>query len=86
DEIGAVGRAVEGIKVSVARSAAEEAERKRAADIAASAGRRRARLDLAQSFEQAVAGIVEQVASSATELQATARVMKDIAQEAGSRS
>ena len=86
DEIGAVGRAVEGIKASVARSAAEEAERKRAADIAASAGRRRARLDLAQSFEQAVAGIVEQVASSATELQATARVMKDIAQEAGSRS
>ncbi|MET0430281.1 MAG: HAMP domain-containing methyl-accepting chemotaxis protein [Microvirga sp.] len=86
DEIGAVGRAVEGIKASVARSAAEEAERKRAADAAASADRRRARLELAQSFEQAVAGIVEQVASSATELQATARVMTDIAQEAGSRS
>lgn len=86
DEIGAVGRAVEGIKASVARTAAEEAERKRAADIAAAAARRRARLDLAQSFEQAVAGIVEQVASSATELQATARAMTDIAQEAGSQS
>ncbi|MCJ2094649.1 methyl-accepting chemotaxis protein [Methylobacterium sp. J-072] len=86
DEIGAVGRAVEGIKVNVARSAAEEAERKRAVEAAASAERRRVRLELAQSFEQAVAGIVEQVASSATELQATARVMTDIAQEAGTQS
>ena len=86
DEIGAVGRAVERIKESVARRAAEEAEHKRAADAAASAERRRARLDLAEGFEQAVAGIVEQVASSATELQATARAMTDIAQEAGTQS
>ena len=86
DEIGAVGRAVERIKESVARSAAEEAEHKLVADAAASAARRRARLDLAQGFEQAVAGIVDQVASSATELQVTARAMTDIAQEAGTQS
>ncbi|MCX4196094.1 HAMP domain-containing protein, partial [Methylobacterium organophilum] len=37
DEIGAVGKAVEGIKAMVARKAAEEAEVKRLADAAAAA-------------------------------------------------
>ena len=86
DEIGAVGRAVEGIKARVARSAAEEAERKRAAETMAAAERKSATMALAQAFEQAVAGVVEQVASSATELQATARTMTGAAQEAATQS
>ncbi len=47
DEIGAVGKAVEGIKIMVARKAAEEAEVKRLADAAAAAERRRTMVELA---------------------------------------
>ncbi len=72
DEIGAVGKAVDGIKAMVARKAAEEAEVKRRADEAAAAERKRTMIELADGFERAVGGIVGMVSSSATELQATA--------------
>ncbi|TXN55007.1 HAMP domain-containing protein, partial [Methylobacterium sp. WL18] len=75
DEIGTVGRAVEGIKAMVVQKAAAEAELKRKADDAAAAERRRTMVDLADHFEEAVGGIVGQVSSSATELQATAQTM-----------
>ncbi len=58
DEIGAVGKAVDGIKAMVARKAAEEAEVKRLADAAAAAERRRTMIELADGFERAVGGIV----------------------------
>ncbi|XYD09904.1 HAMP domain-containing methyl-accepting chemotaxis protein [Methylobacterium sp. NMS12] len=86
DEIGAVGRAVEGIKTMVARKAAEEAEVRRIADAAALAERRRTMLDLADGFERAVGGIVGLVSSSATELQATAQAMTSSATETASQS
>ncbi|MDP4003502.1 methyl-accepting chemotaxis protein [Methylobacterium sp. NEAU K] len=75
DEVGAVGKAVEGIKAMVARKAAEEAEIKRLADEAAAAERKRTMIELADGFERAVGGIVGMVSSSATELQATAQAM-----------
>ncbi len=75
DEIGAVGRAVEGIKAMVARKAAEEQELRQVAEAAAAAERRRTMLELADGFERAVGGIVGSVSASATELQATAQQM-----------
>ncbi|MEE7450247.1 methyl-accepting chemotaxis protein [Methylobacterium radiotolerans] len=86
DEIGAVGKAVEGIKAMVARKAAEEAEVKRRADEAAAAERRRTMVELADGFERAVGGIVGLVSSSATELQATAQQMTATAQETAAQS
>ena len=86
DEIGAVGRAVEDIKAMVARSAAEEAERRHADEAAAAAERKRAMMDLADTFEQAVAGIVGMVSNAAATLQDTAGRMSASAQEAASQS
>ncbi|WP_267355785.1 MULTISPECIES: methyl-accepting chemotaxis protein [unclassified Methylobacterium] len=86
DEIGAVGKAVEGIKTMVARKAAEEAEVKRRADEAAATERRRMMLELADGFERAVGGIVGMVSSSATELQATAQNMTASATETANQS
>ncbi|GEP08371.1 methyl-accepting chemotaxis protein [Methylobacterium gnaphalii] len=86
DEIGAVGRAVEGIKTMVSKKAAEDAERKRIADEAAAVERRRTMIELADSFEQAVGGIVGAVGSAATELQATAQTMTATAAETANQS
>ncbi|MCF4128964.1 methyl-accepting chemotaxis protein [Methylobacterium sp. SyP6R] len=86
DEVGAVARAVEGIKAMVARKAAEEAEVRRRADEAAAGARRQAMLDLADGFQGAVGGIVHQVSASAAELQATARTMTATATETAGRS
>ncbi|MGC5779525.1 methyl-accepting chemotaxis protein [Methylobacterium sp. NFXW15] len=86
DEIGAVGKAVDGIKAMVARKAAEEAEVKRLADAAAAAERRRTMIELADGFERAVGGIVGTVSSSATELQATASTMTATATETATQS
>ncbi|SFG79136.1 methyl-accepting chemotaxis protein [Methylobacterium gossipiicola] len=86
DEIGAVGKAVDGIKAMVARKAAEEAEVKRRAVEAAAAERKRTMIELADGFERAVGGIVGMVSSSATELQATAQQMTATAQETASQS
>ncbi|MGU3536630.1 methyl-accepting chemotaxis protein [Methylobacterium sp. A54F] len=86
DEVGAVGRAVEGIKAMVAQKAAEEAEMKRIADAAAAAERRRTMIELADGFEQAVGSIVGQVSSAATELQATAQQMTATATETAQQS
>ncbi|AWB21498.1 HAMP domain-containing protein [Methylobacterium currus] len=86
DEIGAVGRAVEGIRAMVAQKAAEQAEIKRLADAAAAAERRRTMAELADGFERAVGGIVGRVSASATELQATAGTMTATATETASQS
>ena len=86
DEIGAVGRAVDGIKTMVAQKAAEQAGMRRIADEAAAAERRRTMIQLADGFERAVGGIVGRVSSSATELQATAQQMSMTANETASQS
>ena len=86
DEIGAVARAVEGIKALVARKAVEQAELRRAADEAAAIERRRTMIELADGFERAVGGVVGMVSSSATELQATAQQMTATATETAGQS
>ncbi|TXM67828.1 methyl-accepting chemotaxis protein [Methylobacterium sp. WL120] len=86
DEIGAVGRAVEGIKAMVAQKASEQAEIKRIADEAAGTERKRTMVALADGFEQAVGGIIGMVSSSATELQATAQTMTATATETANQS
>ena len=86
DEIGAVGRAVEGIKAMVAQRAAEEAELRRHADSMAAQERRRLMVELADRFEQAVGSIVGHVSDAATELQATAEAMTQAAAAAASQS
>ncbi|MCJ2012546.1 methyl-accepting chemotaxis protein [Methylobacterium sp. J-076] len=86
DEIGAVGKAVEGIKQMVAQKAAEQAEMKRLTDEAAARERRRTMVELADGFEAAVGGIVGMVSSSATELQATAQQMSSAAAETAAQS
>jgi methyl-accepting chemotaxis protein len=86
DEIGAVGRAVEGIKLMVTQKALEQAETKRIADAAAAVERQRTMIALADGFEQAVGGIVTMVSSSATELQATARTMTATATQTAAQS
>ena len=86
DEVGAVARAVEGIKAMVARKAAEEAEVKCVAEAAAASERRRTMVELADGFEAAIGSIVGMVSSSATELQATAQTMTATATETASQS
>ncbi|KQQ45025.1 chemotaxis protein [Methylobacterium sp. Leaf125] len=86
DEIGAVGKAVEGIKTMVSAKAAEQAEMKRIADAAAAQERKRTMIELANGFEAAVGGIVGMVSSSATELQATAQQMSSAAAETAAQS
>ncbi|MCJ2079789.1 methyl-accepting chemotaxis protein [Methylobacterium sp. J-090] len=86
DEIGLIGKAVDAIKALVARKAAEEAEIRRMADTAAAAERRRTMIELADSFEGAVGGIVGMLSSSATELQVTAESMTATATETASQS
>ncbi|GEP12147.1 methyl-accepting chemotaxis protein [Methylobacterium gnaphalii] len=86
DEIGQIGRAVEGIKAMVAQKAAEQAEIKRIADAAAASERRHTMIELADGFERAVGGIVGLVSASATELQATAGAMSATAAETANQS
>ncbi|KAB1073915.1 methyl-accepting chemotaxis protein [Methylobacterium planeticum] len=86
DEIGAVGRAVEGIKSMVAQKAAEQAEIARISDAAAADERRRTMIELADRFETAVGGIVGSVSASATELQATAQTLTATATETAAQS
>ncbi|GJD31553.1 hypothetical protein PMNALOAF_2812 [Methylobacterium adhaesivum] len=86
DEIGAIGRAVDGIKALVARKAAEEAEMRRITDAAAMMERRRTMIELADGFEGAVGGIVGRLSCAATELQGTARTMSATANQTASQS
>nr|WP_279292509.1 methyl-accepting chemotaxis protein [Methylobacterium goesingense] len=86
DEIGAVGKAVDGIKAMVARKSAEEAQIRRLADEAAIAARRATMIELADSFEGAVGGIIGMVSASSTELQATAGTLTTTASETASQS
>lgn len=86
DEIGALGKAVEGIKALVLRKAAEEAEVRRMAEEFAATERKRTMLELADGFERAIGGIVTLVSSSATELHATATQMTATAEETASQS
>ncbi|MBE7203032.1 MAG: cache and HAMP domain-containing protein, partial [Parafilimonas terrae] len=86
DEIGLVGRAVEGIKALVAQKARDEADAQRRADEAAAAERRHAMRALADDFERAVGAVVDMVSASADELQATAQSLTATATQAATQS
>ena len=86
DEIGLVGRAVEGIKALVAQRARDQAEARRLADEAAAAERKRGMNALADGFEQAVGAIVGMVSASANELQGTAQALTATATQAAAQS
>jgi methyl-accepting chemotaxis protein len=85
DEIGTLARAL-----VVFQRNAEEAKRlaAQAADEKgyAEAERRRALLELADGFEKGIGGVIGVVASASTELERTARSMRESAKEAGARA
>jgi len=74
DEIGQMADAVQVFRDSMIRTRRMEGEAKEA-EMRAAAERKVAMLQLADSFEASVKGIVETVASAATEMQSTASVM-----------
>ncbi|SFI04737.1 methyl-accepting chemotaxis protein [Methylobacterium brachiatum] len=85
DEIGAMAGAVQVFKDNLLRTRQLEAEAEEARRSAE--GQRRAVMrQMAETFEAAVAGIVTQVSSAATELQATAWQMTASAQQTASQS
>ncbi|GJE09044.1 MULTISPECIES: methyl-accepting chemotaxis protein [Methylobacterium] len=86
DEIGAIGKAVEGIKDLIFRRAAEQAEAERLLDETAAGMRRQALLELAGGFEDTVGRITGLVSGSVAALQATARAMTDTAARTADRS
>ncbi|MCJ2088929.1 methyl-accepting chemotaxis protein [Methylobacterium sp. E-005] len=86
DEIGAIGKAVEGIKALVSRNAAEQAEAKRLTDEAAAADRSRTLMAFADGFEATVGRIIGLVSTSVASLQTTARTMTDTAARTADRS
>nr|WP_207625278.1 MULTISPECIES: cache domain-containing protein [unclassified Methylobacterium] len=85
DEIGAMAAAVQVFKESLIRT--RELEREGALARAASEDERKRALGaIAEGFEQAVGGIVDMVAASATELQVTAETMATTARQTATRS
>ena len=85
DEIGAMAAAVEVFKDNLIRNRALEVETAQAR-AAAEEQRKAGMRQMADSFEQAVGGIIGMVSSSATELQATAGAMSAMAGETSAQS
>jgi len=85
DEIGTMAAAVQVFKDNLIRTRRLEAETAQA-HVAAEEQRKAGMRQIADGFEAAVGGIVGMVASSATELQATAQAMTATATETASHS
>jgi len=85
DELGAMAAAVQVFKDNLIRSRALETEAAQARQ-AAEEQRRAGLRQMADSFERAVGGIVGQVSSSATELQATAGSMSALVSQTSAQS
>jgi methyl-accepting chemotaxis protein len=80
DEIGVLGRSIEILRdgareAAELRAAQEEAKRKTEEE------KRRAMNELADNFEASVKGVVQTVASAATEMQGTAQSLSSVAEE-----
>ena len=85
DELGVMARAVEFFRQKLVEI--EELRRKNAeAEQEAAAARRRGMLELADSFEASVKGVVQAVSASAVELEANAQSMSAVAEEATRQS
>jgi methyl-accepting chemotaxis protein len=85
DEIGHMAKAVNIFKENAKKVEAMRAEQAKT-DARVAAERRKAMLDLADRFEASVMGVVKNVSSSATEMQATAQSMSNIAQETSAQA
>ncbi|KQO53872.1 methyl-accepting chemotaxis protein [Methylobacterium sp. Leaf85] len=85
DEIGAMAAAVQVFKDNLIRTRQLEEETAQAR-LTAEEQRKAGMRQMADSFEQAVGGIIGMVSSSATELQATAQAMTATATETASQS
>ena len=85
DEIGKLAAALETFKANALRARELEEEAKQA-EIRAEAQRRKALLELADSFEASVMGVVSLVASAATELNANAQSLAAGAEQARSQT
>ncbi|MCJ2134300.1 methyl-accepting chemotaxis protein, partial [Methylobacterium sp. J-026] len=85
DEVGAMAAAVQVFKDNLIRSRALEAEAA-GARHAAEEQRKLGMRQMADRFEAAVGGIIEQVSASATELQATASAMSSMASQTSAQS
>ncbi|HUA52714.1 MAG TPA: methyl-accepting chemotaxis protein [Candidatus Sulfotelmatobacter sp.] len=85
DEIGAMARALEVLKqASVERARLREEQKQR--EEAAAAERRQSMIALADSFEQNVGGIVQVVATAASQMQGSARSMTGTAEAVTKRA
>ena len=85
DEVGTMARAVAVFRTNAIEMRRLEAEQAAAAERT-EAEKRRMMIGLADSFEKAVGGIVTQVTSAATELQATATTLTSSAEETSAQS
>jgi methyl-accepting chemotaxis protein len=80
DEVGEMAQAIETFKVTAMERARREAEEEEAKARALEAERKAEMQRLADSFEQAVGGIVETVSSAASELESSARSLTNTAE------
>lgn len=84
NEMGEIARALQVFKddsLKISRFTEEQ----RVKDIQSSEERRKARLELAKSFEDNVKGVVDMVASAATEMDATSKSVSSIAESSKSK-
>ena len=80
DEVGEIGRAVEGIQEMVAEKTRREAEAKAEQDRRGAAERKASMIKLADQFESAVGEIVHNVSQASTELEASATTLTKTAE------
>jgi methyl-accepting chemotaxis protein len=85
DEVGEMARAVQVFKENAVRVAALQAEQEQA-KLRAEAERRQGMLNMADTFENAVMGLVEGVSSKASEMQSTSQDMSAAAQQTSAQA
>jgi methyl-accepting chemotaxis protein len=85
DELGAMAKATETLK-EAGRRADEMAEQEKANEVRRQQERRQQMLQLADSFEASVGGVVTTVTTSASELKTTAQAMSEVAEETSRQS
>eukprot|EP01035_Chromulina_nebulosa_P016628 gene16628-22045_t len=82
DEIGDIAKTVTIIRANAEQKAREEAEARVDQDNLAAAARKREMVQLANTFEQAVGNIVENVSSASTQLEQSAGALTATAEQA----
>ena len=85
DEIGMMAQSLDVFRAAMIESRRLE-DASKASEAEALVERRRARLELATTFESKVGGLVQSVSAAATEMEATAQVMTETAQQTATQS